>query len=215
MPRSHELLQEDPQARAEFAGQYGMHPNAEALVLAHQASLDPALEAASLKPVDAEATKELDPSSIEPERGGRVLDAVVRGGVIVYVAEGTDGRSYKGIQAPDDADLPQEDPSTAGLRAATKAEAKMAQLAATANANIEAKVAEFRAELQQQAAEALAEERESLQEEAQKAAEEAQEQAEEGEEQSTEPPSHPPAQEQAAASAQPEARPTRSRKSSS
>jgi peptidoglycan DL-endopeptidase RipA len=197
MPRTHELLQEDPAARAEFTGQYGMHPNAEALVLAHQSSLDPAIEAASLKPVDAEATKELDLSSVEPELGGKVLDAVVRGNAIVYVAEDADGRTYKGLQPTEGYEAPKTDPGGEAARAASKAAAKMARLSANANANIEAKVAEYRAELQQQAAEALAEASEETQSEAQQAAEEAAEQAE--------------AEAKEAAEATAESKPTRSR----
>ena len=175
MPRTHELLQEDAAASsAEFVGQYGIHPNAEALLLAHQASLDPALEAALLKPVDAEATAELDLESIEPEQGGKVLDAAVRGGNIVYVAEATDGRYYKGIVPAEDEEAKAGDPAKAAERATTLAETKMAKLSSVANTNIEAKVAEFRAELQAEAAEALASAREEAQGEAQEAIEEAQ-----------------------------------------
>jgi hypothetical protein len=180
MPRSHELLQEDAAATAaEFTGQYGIHPNAEALLLAHQAAQDPALEAASRKPVDDEATKELDLSSIEPSGGGKVLDAVVRGNAVVYVAQGPDGRTYKGFEPREGYEAPAEDPSAAGLRAGSKAEMEMARLTAIANTNIEAKVAEFRAELQEQAAEQLASAREEVQSEAEEAAEEAQKAAEE------------------------------------
>jgi hypothetical protein len=144
MPKGHELLTPDPEAEAAFAGQYGIHPNAEALLNAHRANVDPALEAALLKPVDEEATADLDPSEIEPAKGGTVQTAVVRGGVIVYVAEGEDGRLYKGVQAEG-----HEPPSG-------DADAAVSQAAATVNANIEKKVAEYRAELNEAAAEAMA-----------------------------------------------------------
>lgn len=159
MPKGHDLLTPDPKAEAAFAGQYGIHPNAEALLAAHRASIDPALEAALLKPVDAEATADLDPSEIEPAQGGTVQTAVVRGGVIVYVAEAEDGRLYKGVQA-EDHEPPVKSPEVA-----------VTEAAATVNANIEAKVAEFRAELQEQAAEAMEGVREEAQEKVEAAAE--------------------------------------------
>ena len=151
MPGGHELLTPDPQAEAAFAGQYGIHPNAEALLAAHRASFDPALEAALLKPVDQEATDELDLSEIEPAQGGKVTAAAVRGGVIVYVAEGEDGRSYKAVQAED-----HEPP-------VKPADVAVSEAAVTVNANIEAKVAEFRESLQEAAAEAMASVREEAQ----------------------------------------------------
>lgn len=179
MPRTHELLQEDTGASEAFTGQYGIHPNAEALLAAHRANLDPALEAASLKPINNEATAELDLSKIKPERGGTVLAASVRGNAIVYVAEGTDGREYKGIEPYEGRTLAtSETPEAAAHRAALREETKFSEVANRVNANVEAKVEEFRRELAAEAAEVLADEREKLHKEASKAADSAQKEAE-------------------------------------
>jgi hypothetical protein len=85
-------------AEREFATQYGPHQNAEQLRHAHMQSLDRELAAAQLKRVDEEATANLDLASITPSQGGTVLSASVRGGMVVYLAEGADGRSYKGVE---------------------------------------------------------------------------------------------------------------------
>jgi len=174
MPRGHELLQEDTAATAEFQGQYGIHPNAEALLLAHQASLDPALQAALMRPVDAEATAELELSEIEAERGGKVIDAAVRGDAIVYVAEGSDGQLYKAVTPANENYSPPVGSATdAAARAATRTEAEMGRAAQVVNANIAAKLEERRAELAAQAGEELAAYREELQGQAEAEVEEA------------------------------------------
>lgn len=179
MPRGHELLAEDAEHVRNFTGQYGVHPNAEALLAAHRANLDPALEAASGKQIDGDATAKLDLSKIEPERGGVILSASVRGNAIVYVAEGEDGRTYKGM-APYNKSYapPAEDPNEAAGRAAMRKETEYSHIAAVVNMNVEAEVEAFRAKLNEQAAEVLAKAREDLNEDAVKAAEEARSEAE-------------------------------------
>lgn len=92
MPRGN-----DAEAHREFASQYGAHQSAEELLEAHRASMSPVVRATSLKALDTEATEGLDLASIKPSQGGTVLSAAVRGGQILYVAEGPDGRAYKDV----------------------------------------------------------------------------------------------------------------------
>lgn len=92
MPRGN-----DTQAHAEFAGQYGGFRNAEDLIEAHHAAMSPAVKTATLKARDDEASDTLDLSKIQPSHGGVVLSASVRGGQILYAAEGSDGRVYKDV----------------------------------------------------------------------------------------------------------------------
>lgn len=76
---------------------------AEALILERQAEIHEALDAASRKPVNDEATRAAlaDMDSIKPSRGGTVLDVKARGFgkdvTLVYVAEDEDGRVYKDV----------------------------------------------------------------------------------------------------------------------
>lgn len=90
MPRGN-----DEAAHRDFQTQYGVHGNAEQLLEQHRAAMNPTLRAAQLKPRDDEASDSLDQAKIKPSQGGKVLDAAVRGGLIVYVAEDKEGRAYK------------------------------------------------------------------------------------------------------------------------
>lgn len=93
MPRGN-----DTEAHRDFATQYGIHGNAEALLAQHRTAMSPALKAANLKPRDDEASDSLDLDRIKPSEGGTVLSASVRGGMIVYVAEDDNGRTYKDVE---------------------------------------------------------------------------------------------------------------------
>lgn len=116
VPGSHaEIEMEMAQARREGNTQYGPYANAEELIRAHIASIDPAVRSAGLKRTNEELTATLDLSQIEVPEGGKLLDAAVHGTdpkdlAIVFVWEDQkDGRAYKGVQAySSDYELPSE-----------------------------------------------------------------------------------------------------------
>jgi hypothetical protein len=84
-------------ALADLRGEYGQYGvNAEDLVAASRAALTPEQRAASLLPVNQEATKELDLDKVDAKvDDGTVLDASVRGAWVVVVAENDNGRTFK------------------------------------------------------------------------------------------------------------------------
>jgi hypothetical protein len=169
-------------ALSDLHGQYGVHPNAESLIGAHRGALDPALERASMSRVNAAATEDLDLSSIEPEGGGTVLAAAVRGGVIVYVAEGEDGRTYKGIAPWGGAKVPSyESVEDKAARGELALGGKIAEKAVAINAEIEAQVAAYRDKLNTEYGQKLASEVEQVQSEQAEQVGEAQEAAASGE----------------------------------
>lgn len=82
-------------AQADLTGQYGEHPNAEALIAAHDDRYDSKLNAALQKPVDTVATDALDLRSIKPQhKGGEIKAAAIRGGRLIVVEE-VDGELVK------------------------------------------------------------------------------------------------------------------------
>lgn len=169
-------------ATQEFVGQYGVHPNAEALVNAHRAASDPALERAQMTAIDAEKTAELDLSEIEAEQGGEVLDAAVRGNAIVYVAEGEDGRTYKGILPHSDKyKAPAGSAQANAERAALQGDVELARKGAEIQAKIDAEVEEARAAASEKYGQELQEFQQEQAEKAAEAAEVAQAEAEEAE----------------------------------
>lgn len=83
MPRGN-----DPTASRDLANQYGEgHGNAEDLIRAHDDRLDVELNNALLKPIDPAATDALDLRSIKPKYGGKIMNAVIRGGRMVVVED--------------------------------------------------------------------------------------------------------------------------------
>lgn len=136
--------------RAEAEQQYGGLSDAAAFVQHHQASLDPDVEAASLRKVNEEATAEVkDDLSIaqdlvDESYGGdkyRVIDAAVRGDALSVIAEDEYGRPqhlvvgyterWRSIKPPD-----------ADARANALAEKAKAVLGAEAREEVERRVAE-------------------------------------------------------------------------
>jgi hypothetical protein len=167
MPRGNDSVA----ATAELQGQYGEHGNAEQLIQAARAMSDPLLASAQLKRIDAEKTEQIDVESIEPEFGGRVVDAAHRGDAITYVAIGEDGRSYKGAIPAGKLDSQMQAKRAERQRAAAefRAQREVAQI----NAEIEQEVEEYRRQKFEEARSKIEEARDKAQQEGQAAAKQA------------------------------------------
>jgi hypothetical protein len=74
-----------------------MAPNAEDMIRANQARLSPELRAASLRPIDYEASQEMDEGEAQGfvEGEGQVVSWNVRGPFVVVVVEDDDGHLRK------------------------------------------------------------------------------------------------------------------------
>jgi hypothetical protein len=141
------------QAGAELQANYGAIPNAEDLIAAHRATVDPHVVAAQLKPVDEEATADLDLKAVDVPEGHKVLTGAVRGDSEIYVVRDDAGGVYKLHQPvdPDDYEAPALDPGDEALRAAAKLQQQ-----------VEADVAGVKAEVDKELAEAQAAANEKL-----------------------------------------------------
>lgn len=84
-------------AGAELKARTGMVPNAEDLIAANQARMTKELRAASLRPVDAEATNEMDESEAQGflEGDRTAVSWAVRGPFVVVVSEDAEGTLEK------------------------------------------------------------------------------------------------------------------------
>jgi hypothetical protein len=180
MPRGN-----DPDAVQEFRDTHGITGNAEALIRAHRATQDPAVQQASLKQINAKATEELDLGEVEGQlEEGETLDsAVVRGNAIVAVVYDKEGRASKRV-------FPANDSYKAPAGASGQAVARAAD---QADAEMQAEVARLREERAQRLAEEakkideeMNQELEKLREDAAKKVEEARKEAEEAEESESE-----------------------------
>jgi hypothetical protein len=176
--------QADPEARqarlAELRGQFGAAQNAEQLIAASRAARDPEIDAASLKAIDPEATKDLDLSEVEVPEGHTVQDAAVRGGYLIAVVEDEQGNFYKtGQPHAETYKAPSAAAADKALREQQKIEAQAREENLEAQAEIELKVDEYRKQLQAEAAEESAQRQEEAAEAVQEAQQEAAAEAEE------------------------------------
>lgn len=129
----------DPAGDAAFAqnaqGQYGVHPNAEALIEAHRATMDPALQKASLLAPDAEQTFEAksDMKAAAKKLGvkdgeGEIVDVSVRGNALIGVVEYPDGTVGKVVGGwTDDYTPPRLTPEQAEASARAQADAEQSR----------------------------------------------------------------------------------------
>lgn len=94
MPRGN-----DAQTAAhELADRFGSGAgNAEELIVAHDAARPRELVAASMKPLDEEATAELELDKLKGPNGEPVVSASVRGGEVIVAYEDEDGRLHKAL----------------------------------------------------------------------------------------------------------------------
>lgn len=164
-------------ARRELSGQYGVNANAEELIRTHMASIPPEVRAVAKKPVNQEATKDLDLGDIKVPSGHVVIDAVVRGDEVSYVAETPDGRWYKGVQNPS-ARSSRESAADASIRHSVQSEQQLREATANANAEIALATAEAQRAAEAKHAEELAKLREELAQAQAKLGEKAEKEAE-------------------------------------
>jgi hypothetical protein len=158
MAETNVVLQNDMEAaRREARGQYGAHANAEELIRAHAATVSPEVRAASMKPVNEDATKELDRSQIEVPNGGKVVDAVVRGNTISFVWEDESGLWHKGATGYDDSyEAPADSLADQVANEQAKQSVVEREQSIEWQAETAAKIAEVRAELEAEHAQKLA-----------------------------------------------------------
>jgi len=89
-------------AGAELKARTGLTPNAEEMIKANQEQITPELRAASNRPIDYEATKEMDEDEAKgflEEEGHEVVSFAVRGPFVVVVAEDEYGHLHKTAHA--------------------------------------------------------------------------------------------------------------------
>lgn len=92
-------------AAKELRTQYGDAQNAEELIKARNATRDPDVARASLRPIDQGATDALDLEKLKVGKGERIVAASVRGGVVIAVVEDEDGNTLpkRALELPKDA----------------------------------------------------------------------------------------------------------------
>lgn len=147
--------------------QYGIHPNAQALIDAHQASVDPAVTRASLTQIDPEATAEAEEDfeatagKLELGDDDKLLAVAVRGNALVGVVESADG-SVRKVVGPwnDRYEAPTVSADVATRRATAERDARVAQETARLRSEADARIAEARAEEEARVAEEVAKIRE-------------------------------------------------------
>lgn len=143
--------------------QYGIHPNAQSLIDAHQASVDPAVTRASLTQIDPEATKEAEDDmdaaggKLELEDDDKLLAVAVRGNALVGVVENAQGNVRKVVGPWNDRyEAPTLSADAVTRRATAERDSKVAQETARLRAEADAKIAEARAEQDARVAEEVA-----------------------------------------------------------
>jgi hypothetical protein len=162
MPRGN-----DPDAAAEFDSslfeQYGVHSNAQELIDAHQASVDPALTRAQLAQIDPEATAEakddLDAAAgkLDLAEGDEVVDVAVRGNALVAVVQDAAGNTRKVVgPANDKYKPPTLAPAEEQRRAEINRDQQVAAETRRLRAEADAKIAEARAAEDQRVSEEIA-----------------------------------------------------------
>lgn len=159
---SHAVVQSEmAEARRELRTQYGDFPNAEELIRAHAASISPEVRRVSQIPVNEEATRELDLSTIEAPEGTKVIDAVVRGNAISYVYEDASGQWLRGVQAYDESYAPpSEAEGEALMRRTAMGDVALRQKALDLRAEMQLEMKKLRQELGTKHAEEIAKLRE-------------------------------------------------------
>jgi hypothetical protein len=146
--------------QSSIESQYGPYPNAEALIVAHQGSQDPALRRAMLTQVDPDATDDFEhedaEASFELDEGEKLLSYAVRGNALVGVVENENGDWRKAVTgANDQYEAPKLTAGEQAAKAQAEAQAELQREAARLRDEMELKVAELRVELQEEQAAAM------------------------------------------------------------
>lgn len=152
LPSGARLL-DDPTAGGQFQAQYGVHSNAEEMILAHRRSVNPALQRASLIPVDQDATEEAladlkgSAAKLKLPEGTELLSCAVHGNALVgVVVDPRNGYVEKVVGGWDDSYSP------------PKLSPELEQLQAEADAQLKVnhEIARLRSDMEQRIAEAVA-----------------------------------------------------------
>jgi gas vesicle protein len=180
MPRGNDAAA----AAADLIAKGGVTSNAESLIEANQARLTPGYVAVQVRAVDSAATDELDLEQLASDAGlpedHKVVAAAVRGNAISFVAEDANGRAYKDVYFPNEADAPTEAAAQAAHRESVAAEGDFQAEVAQARAKAEKELADALADIQRETAEQIAKARDEANERIAKAMEEAEQSDEEG-----------------------------------
>jgi hypothetical protein len=185
MPRGN-----DPEAqktfRSDTQAQYGIYPNADEMIRAHRAALDPAVTRASLVQIDEEATKEAQQdlaaaaSKAELKDTDTVLGVAVRGNALSIVYVDQDGWTHKTVTGwTDQYESPELTPAEEAIRAEARRDAIVRAETTRLQAEADAQIAEAKAEADAKVAEEVAKIQEEAQAEVEAAHEAAAEEAEE------------------------------------
>jgi hypothetical protein len=133
--------------------QYGIHPNAEAMIRAHKAAIDPALTHANLIERNDDETAKVreDLAGVAKKlglKGGTVLDAAVRGHALIALWQPDNGPIRKVVGAYDEKyEPPKLSPAAQMERAEGERERVLAEETARLRAQAELRLAEHRREV--------------------------------------------------------------------
>jgi hypothetical protein len=144
--------------------QYGVFPNADEMIRAHRASIDPAVTRASLLSLDEEATAEanedLDALADKVDglaEGDTIIGAAVRGNALVVVFVDEQGWTHKAVGGwTDKYEAPELTPAEVTLQAEAKRDALVRTETARLQAEADAQIAEAKAEADARVSEAVA-----------------------------------------------------------
>lgn len=168
MPRG-----DDTAAHAEFqsavAAQYGAHSNAQELIEHHRRSISPALQKASLLPIDEEATAEAREDvqataegKFDLPDGAKVLDVAVRGNALIAAIEHPSGVIEKLVTGWNDKYVaPKLTPEQEADAAKSASDAEIARQVARLRAEFDQALAEARDDLSAELADEMAKLREA------------------------------------------------------
>lgn len=180
MTPSGATIRPDTAAYAQFQGEFGIHGNAEDLIEAHRRAQNPALRAASLLQVNADATEEAkgDLKGAAKKLGlsddATLVDVTVRGHALIGVVEYPNGVHGKVVGGwDDDYAPPAMTPAEASDAAAAERTAALDREIANLRADYAEQFADATAEHQQKMAEEIAKIRESAEKEIAKVREKA------------------------------------------
>jgi hypothetical protein len=168
-------MRPDDTAAGAIPAQYGVHPNAEALIESHRASQNPALQKTALLPVDADATEEAK-SDLKAAAGkldvpeeAELVDVTVRGNALVGVVQHPNGELEKVIGGWTDDWEAKLTPEQKVQQAQAESERHVQSEVARLQADFAQQLDDAKAELQQEMSEQIAAVREEAQKDVEKA----------------------------------------------
>lgn len=179
------VIRPDMNALAALQGEFGIHSDAESLIEAHRRAQNPALRAASLLQVDADATEEAkkdlkgSAKKLGLDDDAVLTDVTVRGHALIGVVEFPNGAAHKVVGGwDDDYTEPRMTPAEAADAAAAQREAALDREVANLRQDFAEKFADLQNEHQTELSEAIAKIRESAEKEIAKVRDKAETKAE-------------------------------------